>query len=299
MIIRTFHKGDEQLFLSLVNTAYRNLETLTPERVKRLTSPPYFNPDGFFIAEKQGSPVGCVGVFNLPAKGCLWMGYLAVKEAFSNLTIVNGLIKTALKYCTFKKPKLLKAVTLTIQPYVDAYKQFGFRPVRRILRIAWDPVEIPEGKSFNQEVSTVEVSKNDIEEASHILVRGLRPYWDWWLEEEGGEEAVWKRAIEWMKQGICLIAKIDNEAVGVTGIVPYQGAGEARFLGVMVLPEFRMQAIGSALMYAALNKAKQLGYKRLVVHTMAYLHALAPGAVLYLKSGGKIEAEYLHLIKES
>lgn len=106
VIIRTFHKGDEQLFPSLVNTAYRNLETLTPERVKRLTSPPYFNPDGFFIAEKQGSPVGCVGVFNLPAKGCLWMGYLAVKEAFSNLTIVNGLIKTALKYCTFKKPRL-------------------------------------------------------------------------------------------------------------------------------------------------------------------------------------------------
>ena len=74
---------------------------------------------------------------------------------------------------------MLKAVTLTVQPYVDAYKQFGFRPVRRILRIAWDPVEIPERKSFNQEVSTVEVSKNDIEEASHILVRGLRPYRDW------------------------------------------------------------------------------------------------------------------------
>jgi len=298
VIIRTFHHGDEQLFLLLVNTAYRNLEILASERVKRLTSPPYFNSDGFFIAEKEGSPAGCIGVFNLPAKGYLWIGYLAVKEAFSNLTIVNELIKAALEYCASKKPTLLKAVTLMIQPYVDAYKRFGFRPTRRILRIAWDPIKIPEEKSFNQEVSVVEVSKNDVEEASHVLVQGLQPYWDWWLEEEGGNEAVLEKATEWMKQGTCLIAKINKKAVGVTGIVPHPEADEARFLGVMVLPNFRMKGIGSALMYAALNKAKQLGYKRLVVHTTAYLDALAPGAVLYLKSGGKIEAEYLHLLKK-
>lgn len=204
-----------------------------------------------------------------------------------------------MEYCVSRKPKLLKAVTLAIQPYVDTYKRFGFRPVRRILRIAWEPTEIPEMKSFDQEIKVAEVSKRDVEEAAHVFVQGLRPYWDWWLEEEGGVEAVQKKTTEWMKQCICLLtAKIDNRAVGVTGIVPYHGVNEARFLGVTVLPEFRMQGIGSALMYAALNKAKQLGCKRLVVHTMAYLHALAPGAVLYLKSEGKIEAEYLHLIKE-
>lgn len=52
-------------------------------------------------------------------------------------------------------------------------------------------------------------------------------------------------------------------------------------------------------MKAAINKTKQLGHSRLVVHTMAYLESLAPGAILYFKSGGKIEAEYLHLIKDS
>jgi len=51
-------------------------------------------------------------------------------------------------------------------------------------------------------------------------------------------------------------------------------------------------------MNAALNRATKMGYKRLAVHTLAYLDALAPGAVLYLKSGGRIEAEYLHLTKE-
>jgi GNAT superfamily N-acetyltransferase len=297
--IRTFHRGDEQLFLRLANTAYRNLEILTSERVKRLTSPPYFNRDGFFIAEKEGAPVGCVGAFNLRTKGYLWIGYLAVEAAFSNLPIVNRLMKAALKYCASKNPTLLKAVTPMIQPYVDAYKRFGFRPARRILRIAWDPINVPRERSFNQEISVVEVSRNHVEEASHVLVQGLRPYWDWWLEEEGGIEAVLERTAKWMKQSACLMAKSDNRAVGVTGIVPHPEVGKARFLGVIVLPNFRKKGIGSALMYAVLNKAKQLGYKRLVVHTMAYLDALAPGAVLYLKSGGKIEAEYLHLLKES
>jgi len=51
-------------------------------------------------------------------------------------------------------------------------------------------------------------------------------------------------------------------------------------------------------MSAAPDKARQMGCKRLVVHTLAYLDALAPGAVLYLKSGGRIEAEYLQLVKE-
>jgi hypothetical protein len=35
------------------------------------------------------------------------------------------------------------------------------------------------------------------------------------------------------------------------------------------------------------------------VYTLAYLDSLAPGAILYLKSNGKIEAEYLQLQKKS
>jgi GNAT superfamily N-acetyltransferase len=67
---------------------------------------------------------------------------------------------------------------------------------------------------------------------------------------------------------------------------------------VEVLREFRGRRVGTALMGAALRRARELGFRRLVVHTIAYLDALAPGAVLYLKSGGRIEAEYLHLVKQ-
>jgi len=61
MVLRNFQSGDDRLFLNLVNAAYRNLETLTTERVKRLLSPPYFEPKGFFIAEEKSNTLPKVG----------------------------------------------------------------------------------------------------------------------------------------------------------------------------------------------------------------------------------------------
>ena len=71
---------------------------------------------------------------------------------------------------------------------------------------------------------------------------------------------------------------------------------EAGFWGVYVLPEFRGRGIGSTLMREALTRARQLGQRKVVVFTVAALDSLPPGVMLYLKNGGKIEAEYLHLV---
>ncbi|MEM2941091.1 MAG: GNAT family N-acetyltransferase [Thermoproteota archaeon] len=258
--------------------------------MRRLTSSPSFNPQGFFIAEEKGLPVGCIGVINLPAEGFLEIRYLAVKDAFSKLNLVDELIEGALKYSSSQKPKLLKAATLAIQPYVEAYKRFGFKPVRRILRITWDLAKACE-EHFMENASIVEVSEENIEEAYRVFVDGMQPYWNWWIKEEGGRELVLQKAKEWIRHSAALAAQVDGKIVGVTGMVPGHEKGEAAFLGVLVLPQYRMRGIGGTLMKAVLNKAKQLGYERLVVHTMAYLDSLAPGATLYLKSGGKIEAE--------
>ncbi|MEM2939904.1 MAG: GNAT family N-acetyltransferase [Candidatus Bathyarchaeia archaeon] len=268
------------------------------ERVKRLTSSPNFHSEGFFIAEKDGLPIGCIGVFNLPAEGFLEIRYLAVKDAFSNLVAVDELIEAALSYSLSQQPKMLKAATLAIQPYVGEYKRFGFKPIRRILRIAWDLTKIPEEQLIGK-TSIIEVTEENLEEACRVFVDGVQPHWDWWIEEEGGREMVSQKAAEWIRHSVAFAAKVDNKIVGVTGIAPHHEGGEASFLGVMVLPQYRMKGIGWTLMKAAINKTKQLGHSRLVVHTMAYLESLAPGAILYLKSGGKIEAEYLHLIKDS
>jgi N-acetylglutamate synthase-like GNAT family acetyltransferase len=297
MILRTFRQGDEQLVLSLVNTAYRNLEQLRTERLKSLTSPPHFNADGFFIAEEEGTSLGCIGVFNLLAPGYLLLQYLAVKEAFSHLFVVDDLIQAAVNYTSLKQPKLLKAVTPTIQPYVEAYQRFGFQPVRRILRIAWDLTEPPEVKDASLGAIVTEIHEDHIDEASNVFVEGLKPYWDWYIEEGGGDEPTRKRVAEWMRQQAFLAAKVHGKIVGVVGVMQMTGSDEAATSGVIVLPQFRRKGIGSLLMKAALSKAGELRCKRLHVHTMAYLDSLAPGAVLYLKSGGRIEAEYVQLVK--
>jgi GNAT superfamily N-acetyltransferase len=70
-----------------------------------------------------------------------------------------------------------------------------------------------------------------------------------------------------------------------------------KFIGVVVLPEHRMKRVGSTLMQNVLKEVRKAGLKSLRVYTMAYLDRLAPGAVLYLKSGGRITAEYLQLEK--
>lgn len=297
MILRTFRQGDEQLVLSLVNSAYRNLEQLRTERLKSLTSPPYFNIDGFFIAEDEGTPLGCVGVFNLPAPGYFSLQYLAVKEALSNLPIVDGLIQAAVNYASLKRPKLLKAVTPSIQPYIEAYQRFGFQPVRRILRIAWDLTKTPEVKAASPGATVTEIHEEHADEASKVFVEGLKPYWDWYIEEGGGDEPTRKRVTKWMREQVFLAASVHGKIAGVVGVMQTTGSDEAATSGVIVLPQFRRKGIGSLLMKAALAKAGELGCNRLHVHTMAYLDALAPGAVLYLKSGGRIEAEYVQLVQ--
>lgn len=99
-----------------------------------------------------------------------------------------------------------------------------------------------------------------------------------------------KRGARW------LLASYDKEIAGVTGIIPdYYGKGSAWFRGAMVLPEYRGKGIGSVLMSRISQLGKKLGQKEMTVYTFSYLDSLAPGALLYLRSGGKIEAEYLQL----
>ena len=147
-------------------------------------------------------------------------------------------------------------------------------------------------------MTVVGLSEDDVDEASHVFVEGLQPYWDWWVEQNGGKQILLNEFADSMRQTSWLVARVRNKIVGVTGVTPRPKRSEASFSGVVVLPSFRMSGIGSMLMNAALNNTIQLGCRRLVVHTLAYLDALAPGAVLYVKSGGRIEAEYLHLVKE-
>jgi GNAT superfamily N-acetyltransferase len=183
-----------------------------------------------------------------------------------------------------------------MEPYVSAYVNHGFKPVRRILRIDWDLNEMLPTMRTRDDINIKDASSYEPKKIASIFVKSLAPFWNWWIEEEGGPEEVARHTKEWLKQHRWFMAEMNREVLGLTGFsVGHEKIG--KFIGVVVLPEHRMKRVGSTLMQNVLKEARKAGLKSLRVYTMAYLDRLAPGAVLYLKSGGRITAEYLQLEK--
>ncbi len=291
--LRLIGHGDEAALLGILNETFGDLQDL--QGTKNVLSSHSFNPDGCFIAHDNGSAIGCVAVTNLPRKNWLVIRYLAVKHATSRIEVAKKLLSRALEYAESKRFEFLRATTPAIQPYVDVYKGFDFKPVRRDFRITWDLRELPE--SAGKGIDTREVTDETMEEAAEVFVRSLDPYWDWRTEEQGGSEAVsrsFKEGVE--REEKWMLALSRGRVVGLTGLIPdYYKRSEARFRGAYVVPEHRAKGLGMAIMLQALSWARKLGQKKMTVYTFSYLDCLAPGALLYLKSGGKIESEYLQL----
>jgi GNAT superfamily N-acetyltransferase/N-acetylglutamate synthase-like GNAT family acetyltransferase len=290
--VRGFRPGDENTFLELLKNSFGSLEY--PPRLKAEISGTYLNKEGSFIAEKNGSAVGCIGLRNFPREKWHDIRYLAVKSGESRIPLAKSLVASVVRYAESIHAEQLKALVPAVQPYVDVYKAAGFVPARRSIRIGW---ELNGQSTERSNVHTVELSKEHANEAAEVWVEGLRPYWDYWIEEQGGPAEL----KSWVKESVgnepgWIGAFYDEKLAGLAILRPNAyGPGEARFNGAYVLPKFREKKIGSALMNATICEAERLQQKRMKVYTLAFLDHLAPGSLLYLKSGGKIEAEYLQL----
>lgn len=293
IIFRPFIQTDIAEFLKLQEDAFRSLEYIP--RVKVVLEA--LDPDGSLVAEQAGSIIGCVGLFNLDRPGWFEISKLAVRSQAPK-DLATQLVRKVLGNIASKDPRFLKATTPSIQPYVDVYKSLGFEPVRRSVRILWDLSDIQPRPA---KIETRELEKDSADEAADVWVEGLRPYWDYWIEESGGAEELkaWTRQSVGNKTQKWLGAFIDKKLVGLAMIRPDSyGPGDARFNGAYALPKLRGKGIGSELMNATIREAQSLNQKTMRVYTLAFLDHLAPGAILYLKSGGKIEAEFLQLEKK-
>jgi len=287
--IRQFAKTDEETLLQLQDDAFRGLEYRP--RVK--TGLPAIDDQGSFIAEKDGRAVGCIALFKLDQPGWFEIRNLALRDP-SQTDLGRQLVDSAVKKVLSMNPKYLKASTPAVPPYVDFFKTAEFEPIRRSVRIAWDLNQVPVTQS---NVETKLLSKEFADEAAEVWVQGLRPYWDYWIEEQGGAEEIkaWVRSSVPKGQG-WIGAFSGQKLVGLAILRPnYYGEGEARFNGAYVIPSHRSGGIGSALMSEVIRESKDDHQRTMRVYTLAYLDHLAPGSILYLKTGGKIEAEFLQL----
>ncbi len=292
---RTFSHGEEPTLLAILEDAFGTFADVPRTRAALYSA--RFDPGGCFIAEENKVPIGWVAVTSLPHDKWFVIRYLSISRATLQTTVAERLLASAITYVESKGPEFLRATTPAIQPYVEAYGKFGFKPLRRDFRISWQIDDVP--RSEHPGLETKEVSDDTMHSASSVFAEALSPYWDWRTEEEGGISAVTRSFREERSRGArWILAILDQEPVGLVGIIPdYYEPGVAWFRGAFVLPEHRGKRIGSALMSVISKFAKDLGQRKMVVYTFSSLHSLAPGALLYLKSGGKIEAEYLQLAR--
>jgi GNAT superfamily N-acetyltransferase len=195
---------------------------------------------------------------------------LAVRDFESRSQIAQKLVAKAEQYADSCDCEMLKAFVPAVQPFVDVYKQSGFEPVRRSLRIGWDLTARPSEQS---RVQTRELSKDLADEAAEVWVEGLRPFWDFWIEEQGGPETLGK----WVKESVgndpgWTGAFLNEKLVGLSILNPdFYGPGRGRFNGVYALPGFRGRGVGSALMNATIREAQRLQQKEMKVYTTAFL----------------------------
>ncbi len=291
--MRGFDRGEEETLLGILNVAFGSFMDLTQPR--RVMASRFFDPSACFIAEEDGSPVGCVALTGLPREKWYVVRYLAVKPSKSRVQVAEKLLSKVLESVESKRPEFVRATTPAIQPYVDVYERFGFRPVRRDFRITWDlrgSYTVP-----NIPISMRPVTEGTAKEAASMFVRSLASLWDWRTAEQGGTKAVEQSFIEGVKSGEqWMVGQTDGHNVGMVGIIPdFYKPGEARFRGAYVLPEYTGRGIGMALMSEISRSAWEKGQRKMTVFTFSYLDCLAPGALLYLRSGGRIDAEYLQL----
>jgi predicted N-acetyltransferase YhbS len=88
--VRHFRAGDDGVFFQIVSDSFGSLEYVP--RVRGEISGPYFNREGSFIAEKNGSAVGCVGLRNFPREKWLDVRYLAVRDSESRPLVAEKLV---------------------------------------------------------------------------------------------------------------------------------------------------------------------------------------------------------------
>ena len=291
LVIRGLNESDDPSILEMQIHAFKGLEYLPRVKVG-LTA---LDRQGSFVGEQDGEMVGCIGLLRLDRPGWFEIRNLAMRNP-ADIVVAKKLLKRVVDYLEVSNAEYVKAQTPSVQPYVDFYKEAGFEPVRRSLRIRWD---LASCQVHESKIATEELSVERASEAGDVWIRGLRPYWDYWIEEQGGPESIeaWVKESVTKRQG-WIGAFIDKSLVGLSILRPDSyGPGEARFNGAYATPEFRRQGIGSALMNATIREARKRNQTTMRVYTLGFLDHLAPGAVLYLKTGGTIEGEYLQLQK--
>src|SRR5437667_8160458 len=169
--VRAFSQGEELALLEILRDAFCSFADVP--RTKAVFSSKRFDPDGCFVAEENGVPIGWLAVTSLPRDKWFVIRYLSIRRARLQTTVGERLLSRAITYVESKGPEFLRATTPAVQPYVEIYQKFGFKPLRRDFRISWQINDVPD--TGDSRLETEGVSDETMDSASSIFARALSP----------------------------------------------------------------------------------------------------------------------------
>ena len=278
----------------LVRRVYEGFEDVTVEAVRDLVSTAMYS----MAALVNNRPVAFASSIGFP--GAVEVRNLAVYPGYG--AVLRRLLEVMLSRLEPELgSRLVRVSALGTPSIIEAVSALGLNPVRRILKVRWvlgSHATRCAGK-VSGKVSVIRVSElGQPEYVARAYLEGIRTHWDWWIRsEKGGYEPALADVTRWLEENPSrwFAATIQDRIVGASGYNPHRRlAGAVWLAGVAVRPEYRLSGIGWALLCAVLDSASGEGFREAVVYTYSPMTGLAPGATLYLKSGGLIQAEYVH-----
>lgn len=295
--IRPLQNGDVPQVADVLHTSFGEMERWDEERVRELMGQSGPQASTWWLVADGPRVAGCVRVHAQARADAYVIRELAVRRPES--AILNPLLGAALESLAQARATLVRASTPDVPPYPEAYRRRGFVPVRRSVTMAWDLSAPARRAPTRGNVAIVAAARHPSAILAELYVEGMRPYWDWYIDERGGVAALKRRVADHFASGpgnneLWLVAEHDGEPVGLAGASQLD-ADEAVLEGVYVLPEHRGRGIGSALMDATLARVSARTERLVVFETVTFLVGDTPSVRMYRRSGARLRAEYVHL----
>lgn len=295
--IRPLQDGDAPQIAHVLHACFGEIERWAEERVREMVGQSGPQASSWWLAADGPRVAGCIRVHALARPKAYVIRELAVRRRES--AILDPLLGAALESLAQAGATLVRASTPDVPPYPETYRRRGFVPVRRAVTLAWD-LSAPAWRApMPANIAVVDVAGHRPTTLAELFVEGMRPYWDWYIEERGGAAALKRRVGDHFASGpggdeLWLVAEHDGEPVGLAGAMELD-KDEAVLEGVYVLPEHRGRGIGSALMDATLAGISARARRLVVLETVTALVGDTPSVRMYRRSGARLRATYLHL----
>lgn len=262
-----------------------------------------FSPKETLMASLGGLPIGAVSFSLEGTRGIL--SHFVVLQGFRRQGIGSQLLESCLQELVERGAEQVLAICWAFEPYARFFAKLGFFPVTRYLKIVWDLTESPPSKPQGE---IREASLEDLHLLVDLCTRTYLPEWIWlWPSEESLKASVqnlFSAAFSRPEQRRFLVAVREGNPVGVTcpwvdkSFTMETGIQEGMLaLGVGVLPEYRRQGIGTALLQGAFDHLRAWGMKYASVWTAAPLDVDSPALSFYRANGGTVTIEWMVLAR--